>query len=129
MGSCLPLFFSKKQNKTKQNKTKTKTNTKQKQKQKTKTTQSKKIDVFPIVFILILGFWLGVLQNTSIKRINWRWCSGLDWLKAIQNCFKEVVHQNLACFVLYLKIINTIFENDTCISQQIGQGTQNGIKI
>ena len=36
------------------------------------------------------------------------------------------LHPNLklACFVCYLKIINTFWENDKCILKQIVQGTQ-----
>ena len=38
-------------------------------------------------------------------------------------------NQKLACFVLYLKIINTSLKNNRCILYQIVQGTQNDIKI
>ena len=33
-------------------------------------------------------------------------------------------NQKLACFVLYLKIVDTFLQNNVCILQQIIQGTQ-----
>ena len=33
-------------------------------------------------------------------------------------------NQKLACFVLYLKVINIFLKNNTCILKQIVQGTQ-----
>ena len=38
-------------------------------------------------------------------------------------------NQKLACFVCYLKIINTFLKNNICIWKQIAQGTQNRIEI
>ena len=37
-------------------------------------------------------------------------------------------NQKLACFVLYLKIINTFLKNNICTLKQIVQGTQNSIE-
>ena len=43
---------------------------------------------------------------------------------------KFIFFSSLACFVLYLKIINTFLENNNLsIFKQIVQGTQNGIEI
>ena len=38
-------------------------------------------------------------------------------------------YQKLACFVLYLKIINNFLKNKSSILWKIVQGTQNGIEI
>ena len=43
---------------------------------------------------------------------------------------KGTPNQNLACFVHYLKIINTFLENNMCIMEQIvSKALKNGIKI
>ena len=49
----------------------------------------------------------------------------------LDKSLKGVMHPNqkLACFVCYLKIINTFLKNNICIWKQIAQGTQNGIEI
>ena len=44
---------------------------------------------------------------------------------------KEVPHRNLklACFVCYLKIINTFLKNNACILKQVSKELKNGILV